>query len=263
MKHNFNKLATALLTSILATTLTCCHEKEEEIDNNKVWGFQSKNLVTGYIFPETIRIKTASSEDSAMTAFRIETSGFIASRDFVDYESKENPFRVNHLLDEKDFEKSISIFDSMAVVYNDTALNKLIPMGGHWAFSHRIDSISITSSEDYDTEHPAGSNLSDITTINTDTYGNYVPQEGINRAAEGFELEKRVSELTESDRTRLAISPQMSEDNDCEGYLRMGTITGRGKFWIPKSSAPKECQLTVTFFFANGQKLSASAQVIL
>lgn len=233
-------------------SLLSCESESEGGGNSEAWGYKSKNLVTGYLIPEKMRVSQVMS-DSSDAILDVEINGFVASRALVEFERSEYTLSANHLLKENDFEKSIAVFDSMSVVYKDTAFNKMIPMSGYWALALPVDAISVVSDMNYDDAHPAGSDLSDFVRISTSSYGNSV----LNEYAVPYSsyIEKKLSELTRQDRTLLSASVEMDGTNYRDGYSHVGRIL------IPKTDSPKKCHVTVTYLFANGQKLSSIVQM--
>lgn len=153
-------------------------------------------------------------------------------------------------LTEEDVVERARLFDSLSVVYGDTAYNHLVSMSENWALVYPIDSITITSDMDYDKNHPAGTNLSDVVNISTYTYGESVLSGyASKKIGVGIINAVKVSELTQANLTLLGANY----------YGHYGT----GQYYIPQTSHPQACQLTATYFFSNGLKLSASAQVEL
>ena len=158
------------------------------------------------------------------------------------------PFNEKRLK-ESDYNRSVSLFDSLSVLYGDTAYNQMVPMGEYWALAYPVDSIIVVSNVDYDQNHPAGEKLSDIVTVESYSYGKYVLCGYQN--PQNFELKKKVCDMTQLDRTLMGVRGQWIDNPHIGG------------FYIPQTPNPRDCQLTVTYFFSNGLNLSASAQVKL
>lgn len=215
-------------------------ESTDEINDGGEWGYESKNLVTGYVFPEEMSVSIGVL-DSSRIVFEVRTQGLVVGRHL---KGAWGEFRD---LTEEDVAERARLFDSMSVVFGDTAYNQLVSMRENWALAYPIDSIAIVSDVDYDVNHPAGSNLFDLVIIETYSYGEKVINKNPSRY---FILEKKVSELTPEDRTLMT-----SKFGDM--------LYNTGRYTIPQTSHPQICQLTVTYFFSNGLNLSASVQMKL
>ena len=229
----------ALMVCLSPILIVGCESTDEIIDG-KDWGYESKNLVTGYVFPEEMSVSIGVL-DSSRISFGVRTKGFVVGRHLKGVWGE---FRD---LTDEDVVERARLFDSMSVVYGDTAYNHLVSMSENWALAYPIDSIAIVSDVDYDVNHPAGSNLFDLVNIETYSYGENVINKNPSR---NFVLEKKVSELTPVNRTLMT-----SKFGDM--------LYNTGRYAIPQTSHPQACQLTVTYFFSNGLKLSASAHVEL
>ena len=241
MRVLYNKTFLVILVGTINLFMSSC-EEEEPIGLDS-WGRMSKNLVTGYVFPDGMEI--CCEYDSSCVMFYPKTKGLVvghelgAMHEFGDL-SEDELFRRSRM------------FDSMSVVYKDTAYNGRVPIGngGYWALAYPIDSILIVSNIDYDMNHPSGVNLADVVNIQGNSFGDCVLSGYQNeKIGFGHADKKRVSDLTQSNLTLFGA-------NSHGPYIA-------GKYILPQTANPQDCQLTVTYFFSNGLKLSASAQVKL
>lgn len=235
MSKLFNRIVFAHIVCALALSVNSC-KKEDVNDKESVWGYESKNKVTRYVFPESMSLMC--DYESSCVIFRAVVDGMVVGHGLTAHPNYKN-------LTEEDVAMREKLFDSMAVVYKDTAYNGMVSMTGNWALAYSIDSISIVMDKEYDRKHPMGTSLSDVVNARITSYGECVFS-GYEKKLIGFE--KKVSELTQLNRTLMATS----EDHNCSQA-----------FYIPQTDTPKDCQLTVTYFFSNGLNLSASAQVKL
>ena len=226
---------------MLVVSVTGC-EEENETDEGKA-SVKSKNLVTGYVFPESMSLK--SEYDSSCVLLYVYTDGLVVSRRL----RSSLEFRD---LEEEELSRRARLFDSMSVVYKDTAYNGYVPIGnfGYCALAYPIDTISIVCDVNYDEDHPAGTDLSDVVYVTNYSFGNNVLSGyEIKLVGVGVGYKKKVSELTPSELTLFGAN-----------YFG---INSAGRFTIPQTFNPQDCQLTVTYLFSNGLKLSASTQVKL
>lgn len=237
MNKLLNRLVVLLAISLFSAIVVSC-ESEEKIPGD--WGYESKHLVTGYVFPEELEVE-AGAIDGALVTFSVKAKGVVVS-----HHLKKVWGEFSDLTEEDVVERS-RLFDSMAILYKDTAYNRMVTLRENWALAYPIDSVSIISNVGYDVNHPVGSNLYDVVTMTSYSYGELV----LNGYVQGdCQLEKRVSELTQDNRTLMTAK-----------FGDMLYCTGR--FSLPQTANPQDCQLTVTYFFSNGLKLSASTQVKL
>ena len=240
MKNLFFRVWVAFAACMLAVSVVGC-EEETDGGNEDVWSVESKNLVTRYVFPEEMSVRHE--YDSSKVLFYVGTKGLAVGHRLEARSEFEN-------LEEDELSRRARLFDSMAVVYKDTSYKGKVPITGYWALAYPIDSISIVSSSDYDMNHPAGTNLSDVVSIESYSFGACVLSGYLEKKVGiGVGFDMKVSELTRENRTLL-----------CAQY---GSLYNTGYFSIPQTSNPQDCQLTVTYLFSNGLKLSASAQVKL
>ena len=238
MKNLFFRVWVACM---LVVSVTGC-EEENETDEGKA-SVKSKNLVTGYVFPESMSLK--SEYDSSCVLLYVYTDGLVVSRRL----RSSLEFRD---LEEEELSRRARLFDSMSVVYKDTAYNGYVPIGnfGYCALAYPIDTISIVCDVNYDEDHPAGTDLSDVVYVTNYSFGNNVLSGyEIKLVGVGVGYKKKVSELTPSELTLFGAN-----------YFG---INSAGRFTIPQTFNPQDCQLTVTYLFSNGLKLSASTQVKL
>ena len=241
MGNLFFRVWVAFAVCMLAVSVIGC-EEETETDGGKA-SVKSKNLVTGYVFPESMSLK--SEYDSSCVVLYVHTDGLLASRKLL-------PSLEFRNLAEEELSRRARLFDSMSVVYKDTAYNGYVPIGnfGYCALAYPIDTISIVCDANYDEDHPAGTDLSDVVYVTNYSFGNNVLSGyEIKLVGVGVGYKKKVSELTPSELTLFGAN-----------YFG---IYSAGRFTIPQTSNPQDCQLTVTYLFSNGLKLSASAQVKL
>ena len=238
--NRFNlKMALASLIGMASIFTSSC-SKEDENDNGKaeVWTYESKNLVTGYVFPEEMSIAQESDSISATVYLCVDVNGFV-----VGHRNIRSSTQFITMSDEE-FAKRFAIFDSMATSYNDTSFDGRVRIIGNWALAYPIDSILITADIDYDPKHKAGSNLSDLINVRNNSYGKSILS---NYKTSINGVDKLVSNLTKEELTLF-------------GANYMGDYN-TGYFTLPQNGNKKDCNLTVTYFFSNGQKLSATAKV--
>lgn len=244
---NLSKLSVSLLFLILPLG---CETEEEGVD------FSSKNLVTGYLYPEVLDLEECLLDSSGLT-LAVEVKGFIASREFVEYESSDHLLHEVCLLDEEDYAKSISLFDSLAIANGDTSFyEKVLPYeGSGWALATSVDSISVVLSEEYDDAHPKGVDLADVATIRA-FLPSFPSQNGYVRPY-WKELNKKISELTPSDCSVWGATALIGETFVKHGFSTISWIS------LPKNTQLRDCQVTVTYFFSDGQHLSSTKLVKL
>ena len=235
-----------ILICVLSFTLFSC-EKEETSHGNSVYMHKSPNLINGYVFPDTMEIRYDGVDTLSNAKFRLYNKGFIASRVLADYESWKYANIQERLIDRKDYDRSIELFDSLSIVYHDTNYNDRTPLGYNWALAYSVDSISIVSDADYDDSHKAGNNLADITNIVTGSYYNCIAN---GYKSKDIYIGKKVSELSETDRILMQTR-------------NGGLYNLMAEFSIPQSKRPKEQHITVTYHFSNKKNLSATAKVQL
>lgn len=242
MKKLFREMMVLFLGGAFALSMSSCESEEErENGDEKDWVVKSKNMVTRYVFPEEMSIRHEC--DSSRILFYVRTEGLAVGHGLEAGLEFRN-------LNEEELSERARLFDSMAIVYKDTSYNGNVPIVGNWALAYPIDSISIISSTDYDKDHPAGSDLSDVVGMETYSYGECVLSDySEERVGIGIDSDKKVAELTQANRTLL-----------CAHYYG---LYNTGVFSIPQTSHPQACQLTVTYFFSNGRILSASARMEL
>ena len=241
MKNLLFRVWVSFVACVLAVSMIGCEEENEANDGTA--SVKSKNLVTGYVFPESMSLK--SEYDSSCVVLYVRTDGLLASRKLL-------PSLEFRNLAEDELSRRARLFDSMSIVYKDTAYNGFVPIGnfGYCALAYPIDTISIVCNANYDEDHPAGTDLSDVVYVTNYSFGNNVLSGyEIKLVGVGVGYKKKVSELTPSELTLFGAN-----------YFG---IYSAGRFTIPQTSHPQDCQLTVTYLFSNGLKLSASAQVKL
>ena len=241
MRGLYNKTFLVILVGTINLFMSSC-EEEEPIGLDS-WGRMSKHLVTGYVFPEKMDIYCE--YDSSCVMFYPKPNGLVVGHELGTMHEFED-------LSEDELSRRSRMFDSMAVVYKDTSYNGIVPIGngGYWALAYPIDSILIVSDIDYDLNHPAGVNLADVVNIQGDSFGDCVLSGYQNtKIGIGYADKRSVSDLTQANLTLFGANSH-------------GPYTA-GRFTIPQTSHPQDCQLTVTYLFSNGLKLSASAQVKL
>lgn len=128
-------------------------------DDGKNESFLSKSFVTHYYFPDTLELIYHEKESDTITvSLDLHGTDWVISPSY-------------HLAGCEEKER---IFDSLMIRYADTTYNKEIYIGGNKAFANHIDSISIVSDADYDANHIAGSDLSDIVVFEGSVFGCFV-----------------------------------------------------------------------------------------
>jgi len=122
--------------------------------------FFSKSYITDYVYPDSLESCFVETVDDRMVMrLRFHGGYYVALssyRYFADWERREY------------------LFDSLMVSYGDTTYNEDIYVEGHQALATPIDSISVISDADYDENHAAGSDLSDIVIFQGVSYYNFI-----------------------------------------------------------------------------------------
>lgn len=134
------------------------------------------------------------------------------------------------------------VFDSICRLYHDTAwYGKSSETDPPVAYP--VSGVSIVSDADFDESHPAGSDLSDITTVCTESWGEFV----LNGYPRGDEqliyLSKKFSEFTHNEK--------------CLWWH------GGKSFVIPLPTLSRTHHLTVTLSFEGGKSISSTIEVNL
>lgn len=128
-------------------------------DDGKNESFLSKSFVTHYYFPDTLELIYHEKESDTITvSLNLHGTDCAISPSY-------------HLAGCEEKER---IFDSLMIRYADTTYNKEIYIGGNKALANPIDSISIVSDADYDKNHIAGTNLSDLAVFYGRIFGSFV-----------------------------------------------------------------------------------------
>ena len=234
------KLNTTLfsLISIIPIFTNSCSKEEEVNWKSVTWVQESKNLVTGYVFPEEMSLFNCTDSIGDSIYINVDVIGYVVGH--KDIRGREQFAKMS----DEEFSKRLAVFDSMATLYNDTSYEGRVRIIGNWALAYPIDSILITADIDYDQKHKAGSNLSDLVNVKSHSYGKSILS---NYKTSITGVDKHVSDLTKEELTLF-------------GANYMGDYN-TGYFSFPKSAIPKDCKLTVTYFFSNGQVLSATAKI--
>ena len=122
--------------------------------------FFSKSFITDYVYPDTLEtygIETVGDTMSVRMGFKGNYHvAPLAYRNFADWEQREH------------------LFDSLMVRYADTTYNEDVYVEGHKALANPIESITVVSDADYDENHVAGSDLSDLVIFQGFSYGSFV-----------------------------------------------------------------------------------------
>ena len=122
----------------------------------------SKSFITDFVYPDTLEIFCHEMEsDTISVALRLKGSYYVS-----------NP--ASKRLEDWDKERREQLFDSLIAQYGDTTYNEYIHIEGNEALANPIDSISIVSDADYDENHIAGTDLSDLAVFCGYVYGSYV-----------------------------------------------------------------------------------------
>ncbi len=101
-----------------------------------------KTFITGYLIPEHIQIGGAQSKISLLVKGNVITSG--------------------------------AFFDELAKYYNDLSYNRYVASGPCTVISEMISEIKVETIEDFDNNHLAGSDISDIIELQYISYYEYV-----------------------------------------------------------------------------------------
>ena len=218
--------------------LSCSSEEKENAGPEE--GIQSKNMITKYVMPESLSVVAIPNYSETDASFRVEIKGLIASRILVEHEQRGDVILSEREINPKDYERSIELFDSLSIANKDTSYNRKVPMEGYTAIAYSIDSISVVSNSDYDSKHPAGTELGDIIKIEANTYGAYI-LDGYNNQNPKLKIKKSISDLTEKDKVLMS--------NDMQ-------------FFIPKGEKLSKHRLVFSIFTA-GTKLSKSVELEL
>ena len=235
---NSKKLLASLIV-VVPIILSSCSEDEDVVNwKSVVWLYDSKNLVTGYVFPEEMSLFNCTDSIGDSIYLNVDVHGLVVGQRNI------RTRKQFITMSDEEFAKRYAVFDSMATQNNDTSFNGKVPIPGNWALAYPIDSISITADVDYDQKHEAGSNLSDLVNVKSHSYGKSILS---NYQTSITGVDKHVSDLTKEELTLF-------------GANYMGDYN-TGYFSFPKSAIPKDCKLTVTYFFSNGQVLSATAKI--
>ena len=145
-----------LALSFLMALITNWSCGEDDGKNESIF---SKSFVTHYYFPDTLEI--------IYQEKKFDTIAVSLSLDGTDW-----AISPSYHLD--GCEGKERIFDSLMIRYADTTYNKDIYVGGNKALANPIDSITIISDADYDENHIAGSNLSDVVVFEGHVFGYFV-----------------------------------------------------------------------------------------
>lgn len=188
MSSKFRIICKSFLFTIMVMLTWSCEQGDGYGES-----FFSKSYITDYVYPDSLVSHYVETVDDTMVVcldfqatYRV---GLLSYRHFADWERREQ------------------LFDSLMVSYGDTTYNEDIYLEGHQALATPIDSISVVSDADYDENHTAGSDLSDIVIFQGVSYYNFISH-GYFREKDTFgdyyddygsKLKRRLSELRPED----------------------------------------------------------------
>ena len=115
-----------------------------------------------------------------------------------------------------------------------------------FAYAYPVNGVSVVSDADFDENHPAGSELSDIAMVSAGSLGDFV-------------LSGYVDSTPDNVRVKWISQKPFSEFSDFERYLWYGGIG----IYLPLPSLSRTHNLTVTFSFEGWKSVSSTVRVEL
>lgn len=217
---------------------TCC-KKENNADKDCC--FVSKYFMPAYMLPDTLKAGNSYPIENNRHKINLKFKGFFISEKGELMAPKQGF---------EDLEERSLKFKELSQSYGDTTYNDYKDIGFSPALGYPIKKISIVSNKDYDSNHPAGTDLSDVIECSMSSYWHHIKNNYrdynyydyyVYCSTKEYCIIKKVADLD-------------SEDLKIVGAYVMS-------LFIPDLDLDDTHDLTITIHFENGKTLCCSVQV--